>query len=227
MKHLILIITACVLSSCSFVSNSSNGVFNTRRVELSGIQTVKEIKVENFNKISSDIPVTIIYSDGRQHISAAMPEDAFDYVEFNVKSNTLHIQTNGVRLVGLQKAVISLSLPELNGITLNGAGKFLADKGMRSSEFAVKINGSGDIRTSNTKIEDLELRINGSGNIDFEELRSEDIEIHINGSGNIKLSGNSKDVDVHINGSGNIDLRGLDTDTVSSSINGSGKVLSK
>lgn len=236
------------LCSCDcIVGISANASKSTKTVTLKEEAVVKDIQVASFNKIVSKIPATIIFSNGEQKLTAAMPADAFDYVDFYVDSEILYIESSGFNLKGLGKAVLTISLPELTSMSINSSGKFLADNGIKSSTLAFNINGSGDIHVNDIETKNLSVKINGSGDIDLERVYSDVFNIKINGSGNIDASevdilslgvkisgsgslsvgGKAEDVDVKINGSGDVDLRSLELNHINSSVSGSGRVYMK
>ncbi len=86
----------------------------------------------------------------------------------------------------------------------------------------ISINGSGDVKSLKTmKTEDFDIDVNGSGDI-LLEIGSEEVNIDINGSGDVTLSGECHSMDVDVNGSGDIKAFDLETGNCDVNVNGSG-----
>ena len=86
----------------------------------------------------------------------------------------------------------------------------------------IKINGSGDVRSKGLiKTKDFIIDINGSGDVSM-ELDTEDLKTSINGSGDLLISGECYSMDINVNGSGDIDASELNTGDCDIEVNGSG-----
>lgn len=219
-------LTTLSLSSCVFASSGS-GIFSRKESLVASDNIVtKTIAVGEFSRVNCSIPVDINYSDGRREVTAILPDNVLEVVNFEVRGDELFIECKDYNIRNMREAIIRISAPELHGLTINGSGDFEAPLGFKTSDCAIKINGSGDIQTKNLRADKLRISINGSGDVELSNLNSGDIDINVNGSGDVEMNGRCSSANVRVNGSGDIDIRGLNSDSVSTKVNGSGKVLS-
>ena len=87
----------------------------------------------------------------------------------------------------------------------------------------VQLNGSGNMKTSNTfdGLNELNAGLSGSGNLSM-SVNASSIENRISGSGNVVLKGSADRISIGISGSGNFDARNMESEVCSVRISGSG-----
>lgn len=120
---------------------------------------------------------------------------------------------------------VYVTLPELKGLSINGAAdvegqnklspqKFeLKVRGagdvnleIETNEISTEISGSGDIRLKG-KTDDLEITVTGSGEIAAYELVSRKTTVNISGAGDCHVNA-GEELSVNISGTGDVSYRG-------------------
>lgn len=88
---------------------------------------------------------------------------------------------------------------------------------------AVRLSGSGEIRTDTFYTYRMECELSGSGDITL-YTQSEYLNAKISGSGSTRISGSTSQADLRVSGSGSIKAISLQTDTCFANISGSGSI---
>jgi len=124
------------------------------------------------------------------------------------------------------KVELTITVPQLRGATLAGAGGINIDK-VQGDTFEGTVAGSGGLTVGSLNVQDLKLaiagagdakavggtartakyEIAGSGGVDAGGVTTEQLKVSIAGSGNIKAHA-SGTADVSIMGSGDVDVTG-------------------
>jgi hypothetical protein len=121
--------------------------------------------------------------------------------------------------------VIYLTLKELKGVKIKGSGDFLLTGQIRSSDFTLIIEGSGDANIANIQSDKVTIALFGSGDL-IVGGESRVFNAEISGSGDINaIKVKCKEANVKINGSGDCSID--PSESLYVKISGSGDVLIK
>lgn len=236
-KPLILILFFLLLL---IISSSGCNIFCVRgNGEI--IETGREL--EDFSEIEADGNFDIFISKGSRHLAIVEAESNLQpEIVTKVKDGKLIIKSKEC-ISPTTDIKVNVSVRNLNGMVLNGAGKMICNDIFSSEKFYVTLNGAGDVsaRTSAAAMDvvvngagdinmegsakDLNLKINGAGDVKAFGLTTDKSTIKINGAGDVEVSVFSA-IDAAIHGSGNVYYKG-DNPIVKSKITGSGEVIKK
>ncbi len=170
-------------------------------------------------------------------------ENVLERVETDVRGGRLNIGEEGKSRWSWRrsrtKLNVYITVKELNGAFVSGAGDIIGQTVFKSDDFRVSVSGSGDIELE-LDAKDVDSRISGAGNIELsgsaqyaklsisgsgkylaEEMKVDDYEISISGSGRGSINA-QENLDVRISGSGSVYYRGRPS--VNSRVAGSGRV---
>ncbi|MDR0939564.1 MAG: DUF2807 domain-containing protein [Mediterranea sp.] len=187
----------------------------------------KEMKMDNFHAVNLQGSGNVAYRQGDEpRVEIYGSDNVVEKLDVFVEGGTLYLKyKKGVRVRGDSKLSYRVYSPELNGLSINGAGNVMFANGVNSQgDLSVTINGSGNIKGEAMRCRDLSVKINGSGRVDLKGIESASCSFAINGSGDLRLGGTSGTIDMRISGAGNIRADELKAGSVSVGISGSGDV---
>jgi hypothetical protein len=118
------------------------------------------------------------------------------------------------------KLKVRVTLPKLNSLALNGAGR-ISVSGLNGGATTMVLSGAGDLEASGT-LDTLTARLNGAGNIDLSHLTATDASVAVNGAGNLVVHATGT-LNAKINGVGAINYLG-EPAQLSTEINGVGHI---
>ncbi len=231
MKNLATIITAVFLAISSTACSQQRtynlgGFFKSKTVKASKNYVTKEMKVENFTKLSvaGSPDVTYTQKAGRPEVKIYTSDNIIDLLDVYVKDNTLHIGFKKKVSVSYDKLEVSVSAEKLNGIAVAGSGDVELTNGLKTDELKIYVAGSGDISGDNISCTDLSISIAGSGDISSNNITCNNLKASVSGSGDMEL-GNVTAVSAgaSVAGSGTVDLKGR-TQEAEYSVTGSGNL---
>lgn len=229
LKIIFLLILPAVLSSCRVFCTEGEGSIQTE------IRTLEEFKI-----IALDFPaeVTVVKGDAA-NAEIETYGNLLGKINTRVSGKKLKLSSSGC-ISADKKIKIKITLPELEGLQINGSGNIHVPDTFTVDKINLEINGSGDIEASLIAAK-VESEIHGSGNVILTgsaninnveimgsgEIRAENLpcnesNIEVNGSGDVYVYA-IKNLDVELNGSGTVHYKGKPQ--VNSKVNGSGKVV--
>jgi hypothetical protein len=136
------------------------------------------------------------------NISVTTDDNLHEYLEIEVKDNTLVIKTKKNTYLKTKKG-IHIKVP-FNDIS------------------EVSLVGSGDIDTKDTiKADELDVRVTGSGDVVL-AVESNMVDANITGSGDMVLTGSTNSLDVSVTGSGDFKGSDLVSQNTEARVSGSG-----
>lgn len=141
-------------------------------------------------------------------------------VETTSEGDTLHIATRGIVLRHREPLQVTLSLPSLEELRVDGSGDSSVS-GFSGERIEVQLDGSGRIKF-NGRFRHVATGLHGSGDLEISAGSSDKVEAEVMGSGNMTLVGSARELRTEITGSGELDAQHLRADTVSVKQQGSG-----
>lgn len=180
-----------ILSSFSFFAPAQDARKSTKIAD--DLAPFSEIAIavpgKLYIKQSDNYSFSATTSIGTADMITARSEDGVLYIELNKFAKKL------------KDIEMHVELPELKGLTVEGANEIFSEGTLNGSECEFEIDGSA------TLVLDLDYQ---------------DINIEINGSGTFELAGQTEKLSVEINGAGSIKSYDLKTSETSVEINGVG-----
>lgn len=234
-------------TACSQQSTYSSGnIFGGKTIKASKNFVTKDIKVDNFTKLSvtGSPDVTYTQKAGKPEVQVYTSDNIVDLLDIHVKDNTLYIGFKKNVSVSYDKLNIRVSAEKLNGISVAGSGDIELANGLKTDNLKISVAGSGDIKGSNISCSDLDISIAGSGDINSSDITCNNLNVSVAGSGDMKLSnitatsatasiagsgtailsGNAQEASFSVAGSGDLFASELQVKKVSASVSGSGEI---
>jgi hypothetical protein len=196
-------------SSCSWNSIQGSGVEAT---ETRAIGDFRRVRVSG----SADV---IAHVGAAPALSLTGDDNLLQYVETEVRGETLHIGMAPGSYSFHRGLVVELSVPQLDGLAISGSSDTRLS-GLSGPAFEVAISGSGDVYADGA-VERLTATVSGSGEMDLGDLTAREAQVRISGSGDV-LVNVAERLSVHVSGSGDVRYRG--NPETSAQISGSGTV---
>jgi hypothetical protein len=217
-KKTLLLMSLLLLTS--LVAGCHNGILN--RVSGSGNRERQKRNVASFNSISYNgaFDVDIVC---QQPVSLEIEGDdnILPLVGTEVSNNVLHIK-NLRNYSASEPIKLKISVPNLEGIAINGAGK-IEVSGMKNEKFEIDANGAPTLRVSGeTKL--VEIDANGAGKIDTHKLRASKAIVDTKGVSKVDVYATDQ-LDVTVSGPSHVTYQG--DPVVNKTINGPGSVEKK
>jgi hypothetical protein len=187
-------------------------VNNGKKVTCKGPVITKELDLSGFDAItvngSSDME--LIQGDYFKVLVKAN-EEVFDYIDYKVEDGVLILETKEHVNIRAEEYDITITLPTLKELVVNGAADVDLKNGYVSGEsLKVSVNGAGDFDLSNIAVPSLSFILNGAGDIEADGLDVEELNVTVNGAGDIDVSGRADEATFSVSGAGDIDARGLE-----------------
>lgn len=204
----------------SLAVGCSHGLLN--RVHGSGKRQREERQVASFTSIVTDgaFDVTVV-SQKQYALEIEGDDNVLPLIGTEVSGNVLHIRNRSSYSVS-QPIKITISVPNLEAVTSNGAGR-LKITDLKNDRFELDVNGAPALEVSGeTKF--LKIKANGAGNIDTHRLRATRADVNSNGVTQINLFAREQ-LDVVVSGPSNVTYEG--DPVVNKTINGPGTIQKK
>jgi hypothetical protein len=206
-----LLVTVSLIAGC-----------HISRVSGSGNRLKQKREVASFNSISTngafEIDVTCQQPVG---LEIEGDDNILPLVTTDVSNNVLHITNRGSYSVS-EPIKLKISVPNLEGISVNGAGR-IDIAGIKNEKFEIDSNGAPTIKVSGeTKLVDIDA--NGAGSIDTHRLRASKAVVDSKGVSRVDVRAVDQ-LDVTVSGPSHVTYAG--DPVVNKTINGPGKVERK
>lgn len=237
----------CTTACSQQHSYNSGNSFGGKTIKASNNFVTKDIRVEDFEKISIAGGQDVIYKQqkGAPSVVVYTSDNIINLLDIRVKDNTLQIGFKKNTRVTYDKLEVHVSSPDLSAVSIAGSGDFIFTNGLTTEkDLKINIAGSGDVKGKDIRCANMQAHIAGSGNINIEAVASQqlktsvsgsgdmsikniaanDVTASIAGSGTIVMSGAAQEASFSIAGSGDLFADGLETKKVSTSIAGSGDI---
>ena len=215
MKRIVL-----MLLLCSLAVGCKGGLLH--QVRGSGNRQSEERKVASFTSIDTNgaFDITVV-SQKQYSLEIEGDDNILPMISTDVSGNVLHIKNRTSYSVS-QPIKITISVPDLEAVTANGAGRIRITE-LKNDSFELDVNGSPAVEASgDTKF--LKIKANGAGNIDTRRLRATRADVNSNGVTQIELHAREQ-LDVVVSGPSNVTYEG--DPVVNKTINGPGTIQKK
>jgi hypothetical protein len=141
-------------------------------------------------------------------------------IDTTVDGAVLHVGPRGLLLRHRQPIEVTVTLPALDTLHVNGSGDATAS-GFAGERLDLSLGGSGTMRF-NGRYRDNEVALHGSGDLELTAGSSERVKAESIGSGNLTLVGATRTLQAELRGSGELDARHLRAEEVRLEHTGSG-----
>lgn len=188
----------------------------------SGNRLTQKRDIASFNSISTDGAFDIeVACQQPVNLEIEGDDNILSLVTTDVSNNVLHIKNLSGYSVS-EPIKLKISVPNLEGISVNGAGK-IEVSGMKNEKFEVDANGAPTIIVSGeTKVVDID--VNGAGKIDTHKLRASKAIVDTKGVSRVDVRAVDQ-LDVTVSGPSHVTYEG--DPKVNKTINGPGSVERK
>ena len=209
----IAVLFACVLAMSSCVIRVGD---MGKSVKCKGPVITKAFDFSDFEAITVNGGADIeLFQGDKFEVSVKANEEVFSHLDYEVSGHTLIIKTKDNVGIRAEEYDITITLPLLTGITVNGATDLDLKNGYASDkDLEIQINGAGDLEMTGIAVPSLVVELNGAGDIEINDLNVETLSVNISGAGDIDLSGKAASATFTVAGAGDIDARNLDCNDV-------------
>jgi hypothetical protein len=212
---LIAILVALLVNRIFFPSSSS------RSGTGSGVAATQARSVPPFTGVAlTGANNVFVQVGGRQSVIVHADSNLLTRVTTQVRSGRLVIGTTPGNLSAKSPMFVTVSVPSLDGLRLQGAGN-ISVTGINSRALTVALPGSGNIDATGTATQ-LDVTISGEGNALLRQLIARDARAALGGNGNIMLTA-THSLTARVSGSGTI-LYGGNPPHVNQMVTGSGTI---
>jgi putative autotransporter adhesin-like protein len=173
MKKILLIIIICSLASGCHFAAKMHGVTG------SGVRKVEKRELSPFTAISTDGAFEIeVMCQQPQTLEIEGDDNLLPMVSTKVLNGVLRINNAGAYSTRTPMK-IKISVPNIEGITANGAGTIEVSR-LKNDKFDIDSNGAPTIRVSG-ETKELQIDANGAGHVDAHKLRASRAEVDTKG----------------------------------------------
>jgi hypothetical protein len=230
MKKLLIFLAAAAMAvSCIININGSGSTWVGEYTE-EGIDHTEVREVGHFRAVASSLPANVYYVQAdQQEVRVETTEELASKVQTTVEDGILSLKLEPGRYPKLILRVV-VSSPDIEKLSVSGSGNLIQEGPLHASgSLALKVSGSGDIRTGEIDSQDFTAQCSGSGSIRVGALACDDFGGKINGSGTITMGRIScDDFEMGVSGSGDFLVDVLtSTGGASVRVSGSGNVRLK
>lgn len=216
-------LSIALLTVLNFVScHKENGCYKEQ-----GKVIEKELFLEDFHSINNKIHANFVLNSGaHQSVKIKGDKKIVQLIqnETEVIDGVWNLDFESC-VTDYQPVEIEITLPHYLSITNNGLANMSAPQNLNTTDFTLKLGGSGDLNIALNNINELNVELSGTGNIQLSG--SSEIE-KITNSGNGVVDCFNLPVQIaHVEIIGNGSCLVHVTDTLNASINGNGTVYYK
>jgi hypothetical protein len=214
----ILLLVACALCGCSYVSR-----FSVKSITGSGKTITDKRYVSDFNALEVEGAYDVTVECGQPtSLEIQADDNIMPLIKTELRGSKLVISSQERFNVG-HSPVIKITAPDVRDISLPGASN-LSVSNVKNDSFSLSIRGASSARCSG-ETKSLSVSMDGAGSGDLRDLRAENAKVSLNGAGQVLVFVTGQ-LDAKINGVGTIDYYG-NPKTVNQSINGIGTLNKK
>ena len=188
----------------------------------SGVRLKQKRDVASFNSIATEGAFDIeVVCQKPESVEVEGDDNLLQLITTEVSNNVLHIRSN--RSFSVNDPIkITISAPDLQGISAKGAGKFEI-AGIKNDKFEIDANGATSIKVAGeTKLIDIDS--NGAGKVDAHKLRAARGVVDVKGVARVDVNV-VEQLDVTVSGPAHVTYQG--DPVVNKTIHGPGSVEKK
>jgi hypothetical protein len=188
----------------------------------SGVRLKQKRDVASFNSIATEGAFDIeVVCQKPESVEVEGDDNLLQLITTEVSNNVLHIRSN--RSFSVNDPIkITISAPDLQGISAKGAGKFDI-AGIKNEKFEIDANGATTIKVAGeTKLIDIDS--NGAGKVDAHKLRATRGVVDVKGVARVDVNV-VEQLDVTVSGPAHVTYQG--DPVVTKTIHGPGSVEKK
>lgn len=164
MKKVLLIVILCSLATGCHYAVKMHGVTG------SGVSKVEKRELKPFTSIATDGAFEIdVVCQQPQTLEIEGDDNLLAMISTEVTNGVLRINNSGSYSTRTPTK-IKISVPNIEGITANGAGTIVVSR-LKNEKFDIDSNGAPTIRVSG-ETKELEIDANGAGHVDAHKLRA-------------------------------------------------------
>lgn len=191
----------------------------------------KNVTSGDFTSISLGLKGKVVYSQGSTTTARVSGSDnVVDLVQFQNVGGKLTIKFQdgvNVRIDDDDDLMIYISSPNINALTVTGAGSIDVSGALNVSSLDLKVTGRGDIETKGIRASgDITATVTGSGDISMDaNNQANSITMTTSGSGDVDCDNpTARTITATVSGTGDIDIEGGLTSTATLTTTGTGKI---
>ena len=188
----------------------------------SGVRLKQKRDVASFNSIATEGAFDIeVVCQKPESVEVEGDDNLLQLITTEVSNNVLHIRSN--RSFSVNDPIkITISAPDLQGISAKGAGKFDI-AGIKNEKFEIDANGATTIKVAgDTKL--IDINSNGAGKVDAHKLRAARGVVDVKGVARVDVNV-VEQLDVTVSGPAHVTYQG--DPVVNKTIHGPGSVEKK
>ena len=173
-----------VLAVSLFLASCGSDIVDGDRVRGSGAVITQTRTIGAFERIVLAGEGKAVFASGSDgQIEIETDDNLLAHIETDVSGNTLTIRTErGVDIDPTDGVVYRLSCPEINAVTLAGAGTIDLDACATTARLKMDLAGAGTIVARSLDLSDLEASLPGAGSIRVDG-RTDRVEVVLSGAG--------------------------------------------
>lgn len=190
---------------------------------------VRNVSAFSAVNISAPIKAVIKVEQGEPALTLKGQGNLLKHVTTGVENGILDIATddNNIVFYTNDDVEVLVSTPQLNMLTVSGAGDAEVKGDVRCDKFTLKVSGAGDATLANLQASNVQVNISGAGDVAIMDgsatdvsynvsgagdinafgLKADNVVARVSGAGDIKLTAN-RSLDAHVSGAGSIAYKG-------------------
>lgn len=171
----------------------------------------RNLAVKDFERIDISGSFDVVYEQGTEYkVVAEGSKRQLDALDVKSEGGTLSLAMKMMRLDVFRGGIkITVSSPDLVGVTLTGNGDFEASGHVDTDEMWVRLTGNGDIDFYDLICDHLYVDLTGNGDVNVKNLVAGSTTLKLTGNGDIEVEGRTKKFDMQKRGNGDIDVSDL------------------
>ena len=224
MKRIAVIaLVAAVVSACTFTVNGGKTVRCNGPVVDKMFDDLKDFQEIVING-SSDIK---LMQGERFLVTVHANEEVYQHLNYFVQDGVLHLETIDNVTIVAEENEVTVALPVLKSITVNGAADADMNGYTYSEGLSIEVNGAGDMDFNFIQVPELSINVNGAGDIDLKSIEVDKLKVDVHGAGDILVSGKAGKAVFSVSGVGDIKAQDLDCDNIETHKSGMASIKTK
>lgn len=200
--------------------------FSMASVPVSAADKTETRDLQGFTGIELKGASTLTLRQGDEYsVVVTGDEDIMDQVTTKVRGGTLLLDVDDDSWFSRssERVHFEVTMPKIEAIGLMGSGTIKSSK-IKSQDLELALMGSGDMLLESVSARDVEVELAGSGDIEINDFTAMTMDTEIMGSGDVEVSGEVAKLGVEVMGSGDFSGDRLAAEYVSAQVMGSGDV---